>query len=216
MSDRNSIHFAIGSTIHIFFRCLQQRVKLHGICHLDRADSWHQDSYNNNDEVVPTSTPTDIIGSENSEESNLSPNEMNILQLNDYCLIMIFELVSLADLVTLKRSCVRIQGIVDNFFKRYKFFDADKHIALDGKRNITLLKIRNILMDIGPYTEHLCISLHRFRQPGERILMMISRHCTVLKKLEIKDIASLNLTVRNCLKMISNSSEELTIIGFNP
>ncbi|XP_055629555.1 uncharacterized protein LOC129770625 isoform X2 [Toxorhynchites rutilus septentrionalis] len=155
-------------------RCLQQRNRMDQYCYTTKADSWHQDSYDDNYNTF------------NYNYSDKDPHVSNIQQLNDDCLTMIFKLVNLVDLVALKRTSTRFHGIVDNLFKRRKECDFNKE-ACDNSTTLTLLQTRDIFIELGPHVRQLYISLNSFTHPRARILKLISSYCKKLKILALNE-----------------------------
>lgn len=143
--------------------------------------------------VAPKASKTDpdtsstITKPESSEVNGSEPAGMDILQLNDDCLLLICDYLELMDLLALKKTCSRFESISCEVFKRYKILDFD--IDPCEKKYLTMLDAKNILMEIGSYIEHLFISRDRFLRPGVRILNLIPRYCPNLKDLDINDFA---------------------------
>ncbi|XP_065077990.1 uncharacterized protein LOC135701169 isoform X3 [Ochlerotatus camptorhynchus] len=130
-----------------------------------------------NTSAISKTKISDVNGSE--------PGSMNILQLNDDCLMLICDYLELMDLLALKKTCSRFETISCEVFKRYKMLDFD--IDPCEKKYLTMMDAKNILMEIGSYIEFLLISRDRFLRPGVRILNLIPRYCPNLKDLNIND-----------------------------
>ncbi|XP_055635128.1 uncharacterized protein LOC129775004 [Toxorhynchites rutilus septentrionalis] len=110
-------------------RCLQERIRLDQYCFVNKANSWLQDVYSDSHKEIDSTSTMECM-----------PNAMSIPKLNDDCLILIFKQVNLADLISLKRSSIRFQNIVDDLFKRYKYLYVDEHTH----KKLTLLEIRTL------------------------------------------------------------------------
>lgn len=159
------------------------------------------------DECTPGSSKTFSSSSKNSTEE---PEGTNILHLNDDCLMLIFERVNLMEHIALKRTCTRFQGIVDIIFKRHKYFDFNTEPC--DKICLTMLDTRDILTEVGPHIEHLCISPENFARAGVRILNLIPRNCLHLTELEIRGF-TMNPKVLKNLEVVFKSLRGLTLIA---
>ncbi|XP_055624150.1 uncharacterized protein LOC129767370 [Toxorhynchites rutilus septentrionalis] len=221
--------------------CLQQRRKLGRFCYVAKADSWHQEAYQEihskkenaknathttsdtkdstedkmtlsgerpSEDECPSGLSNTAEVCSNSTDSNEEAQGTNILQLNDDCLMLIFEQVDLMEHIALKRTCARFQGIAENILKRHKFFDFDLYEDIC----LTMLNTRDILTEVGPHIEHLNISPEPFARPGTRILNLIPRHCLHLSELEIRDF-TLNPKVLRNLEVVFRSLTALTLSG---
>ncbi|XP_055597439.1 uncharacterized protein LOC129747314 [Uranotaenia lowii] len=144
--------------------------------------------------VEPSSTADTAVVQENSEvtKEGCSPEVtgndsegMSVLQLNDDCLMLIFEHFELMDLISLRKTCSRFAEIAREMYKRYKILDLD--CEAPEKINLTMLDVKTILSEVGPFVDELHISMNRFNQPAVRILYLIPRHCVNLKDLNIDD-----------------------------
>uniref|UniRef100_A0A1Q3F0E4 Putative leucine-rich repeat protein n=1 Tax=Culex tarsalis TaxID=7177 RepID=A0A1Q3F0E4_CULTA len=195
--------------------CLQQKFKLHKQCYVAKADSWHQEAYKkkqaeeetgtaappcepccSTSTTAPTTTNTtsttatsEAAGAQradhNTSNASEEPEGFSILQLNDDCLMTIFSEVELLDLLALKKTCTRFEGVCCDLLKRQKKLDLDN--VCPKKTYLTMLDAKNILIELGPFAEHLIITRDTFARPGVRILYLIPKHCSNLKQLDIHD-----------------------------
>lgn len=216
-------------------KCILQKYKLRATCYIAKADSWHQEAFEKKqaeteaaangiaglstssvaDAAASTSGKNDTSSSATSggsSESSASgePGAMNILHLNDDCLIAIFGELDLTDLLTLKKTCTRFEVITYDILKRYKFFDFEMLFA--KKPYLTMLDAKNVLTELGSFVEHLSISQDTFNKPGTRILNLIPRHCPNLKQLEIQDFL-LKVTALKVLGSVFKKLEGLSMIS---
>lgn len=152
----------------------------------DAASSSGSGSAEGASNTSKTEPVTSTITEPESNGVNGSESDaMNILQLNDDCLIMICDYLELMDLLALKKTCSRFENISCEVFKRYKVLDFD--LDPSEKKYLTMLDAKNILTEIGGYIEHLFISRERFLKSGMRILHLIPRYCPNLTDLDIND-----------------------------
>lgn len=192
--------------------CLQQKFRLRNQCYVAKADSWHQDAYkkkqaeeesgstaappcepccSTSSATTTNTTSTAANGGESTggqQADQITGNAQegfNILQLNDDCLMTIFNEVDVLDLLALKKTCTRFEGVSCDLLKRHKKLDLDN--VCPKKTYLTMLDAKNILMELGPFAEHLIITRDTFARPGVRILNLIPKHCSNLKELDIHD-----------------------------
>lgn len=221
-------------------KCLQKKIILKKRCYVAPADSWHQEAYHKKmketEQGDKESKDLDAAGSSGTgaaegtsepsktaeadlnssvkadsvHSTDAEPEGMNILHLNDDCLLMICDYLELMDLLALKKSCSRMESITAETFKRYKILDFD--IDPMDKKYLTLLDAKNILTEIGPYVEHLFIARDRFLKPSVRILNLIPRYCPNLKELDINDFSIKPKTLSG-FDEVFKSLEGLTLVA---
>lgn len=220
--------------------CLQQKFKLRNQCYVAKADSWHQEAYikkqaeeesgipaaaQSGEPCCSTSTatatnPTSTTAGEsinsvradlNTSSTSDAPEGFNILQLNDDCLITIFNEVDLLDLVALKKTCARFEGVCCDLLKRHKKLDLDNVCSKTFGR-MTMLDAKRILMELGPFAEHLIITRDTFAKPGVRILNLIPKHCSNLKELDIHDF-TLTLNSLKSLESVFKALVSLRLVN---
>lgn len=149
-----------------------------------------------------------ITKTESNDVDGTETGDLNILQLNDDCLMVICDYLTLTDLLALKKTCSRFEIISCEAFKRYKILDFD--VDPCEKKYLTMMDAKNILMEIGPYIEYLLISRDRFLRPEVRILNLIPRYCPNLKDLDINDF-TLKSKILKGFDEIFKSLEGLTL-----
>lgn len=221
-------------------KCLQQKYKLRNHCYVAKADSWHQEAYmkkqaeEETGTVAPsepccstsattTNTTSTVTAAANSESTasaaaqNTSdaadastPDGFHILQLNDDCLMTIFSEVDLLDLLALKKTCTRFEGVTCDLLKRHKKLDLDR--VCPKKTFLTMLDAKNILTELGPFAEHLVITRDTFSRPGVRILNLIPKHCSNLKELDIHDFTLKQNSLKS-LEGVFKSLESLRLVN---
>lgn len=219
---------------------MQKKIILKKRCYVAPADSWHQEAYHKKmketEQGDKESKDLDAAGSSGTgaaegtsepsktaeadlnssvkadsvHSTDAEPEGMNILHLNDDCLLMICDYLELMDLLALKKSCSRMESITAETFKRYKILDFD--IDPMDKKYLTLLDAKNILTEIGPYVEHLFIARDRFLKPSVRILNLIPRYCPNLKELDINDFSIKPKTLSG-FDEVFKSLEGLTLVA---
>lgn len=175
---------------------------------LTQAEASSSETALNNPEKTEMKEGTSHTASADSEAH--SPMGTNILQLNDDCLMLIFQQLDLAQLITLKNTCTRFEMIARDMFKRFKSINFSSHIY--SKAYITMLDAKNILTEVGPYVENLNIAREDFLRPGVRTLTLIPRYCTSLKTLCIKDF-TLNPKTLKSLASVFGALQELSLIA---
>uniref|UniRef100_A0A8D8ESK6 F-box/LRR-repeat protein 2 n=2 Tax=Culex pipiens TaxID=7175 RepID=A0A8D8ESK6_CULPI len=215
--------------------CLQQKFKLRNQCYIAKADSWHQEAYikkqaeeESGSSAAPPAEPccssaptttntTSTVTSDggqpadhNSSNASETPEGFTILQLNDDCLMTIFSEVDLLDLLALKKTCTRFEGVCCDLLKRHKKLDLDN--VCPKKTYLTMLDAKNILMELGPFAEHLIITRDTFAKPGVRILYLIPKHCSNLKELDIHDF-TLKPNALKALEGVFKTLESLRLVN---
>ncbi|XP_053685269.1 uncharacterized protein LOC128734897 [Sabethes cyaneus] len=242
-------------------RCLRNKSKLNNICFIAKADSWHQDAYQEklqmdmghdkkqgkkkacrlngctssfngeeNEEAGPSACSSTANTSENCDSEKCSNTNidassvesgkdnlaeeagrtsMNILQMNDDCLMLIFGQLDLMDLISLEKTCDRFGSIVNDIYKRYKKFDFDDE--LQNKAYLTMLDAKTVLTEVGSFMRSLSISQNRFLQPGLRVLKLIPRFCLNLTELEIRDFTLNPITIQS-LESVFKNLEALSLV----
>ncbi|XP_058832873.1 uncharacterized protein LOC131690834 isoform X2 [Topomyia yanbarensis] len=173
------------------------------------APTCTSDTCNQDQEPMANKVDTNAKTSRESLPNRVESEEMNILHLNDDCLMMIFDQLDLQDLIALRKTCSRFDGIACNIFKRYKLFDFD--IELIEKKYLTMLDAKTLLSEVGSFIHHLSIARDRFSKPGARILNLIPRHCPNLTELEIHDFKLTPKALKN-LEVVFKSLVGLTLI----
>lgn len=215
-------------------KCLQQKFKLRQYCYVAKADSWHQEAYQKKqaeDGATPSepccstsaaatttnTTSTVTAGGGHQPDPNASdgaseaaPEGFHILHLNDDCLMTIFAEVDLLDLLALKKTCTRFEGVTCDLLKRHKKLDLDR--VCPKKTYLTMLDAKNILTELGPFAEHLVITRDTFSRPGVRILNLIPKHCSNLKELDIHDFTLKQNSLKS-LEGVFKSLESLRLIN---
>lgn len=156
------------------------------------------------------SVDTANVDHRSSEPDEADPEAMHILQLNDDCLMLIFDQLDIMDLISLAKTCDRFSTIVDGIFKRYKSFDFDH--AMRDKTFLTMLDAKTVFTEVGSFMRSLSISQKRFLRPGLRILKSIPRFCSNLTELEIRDF-TLNSITLNILETVFKQLEGLSLIS---
>ncbi|XP_058833359.1 uncharacterized protein LOC131691174 [Topomyia yanbarensis] len=192
--------------------CLKQNSMLYEHCYIAMADSWHQESYKHQ---VSTESNANINAATSGENHPIATNsqQVDFLHLNDYCLMLIFEKLDCFDLIALKKTCCRFEGIACDILKpTISMLDFNKQLI--KKELVTLLDAKSLLTDVGLLVDHLSIDRTRFSKFGERILSRISRYCPNLTELSIHHFTLTSYTMRS-LAVVFKSLVGLSLINCN-
>ncbi|XP_058462556.1 uncharacterized protein LOC131437304 isoform X3 [Malaya genurostris] len=175
-----------------------------------KDDEWkaHLDTGTMCDSNQELAADSNAATSRESIFNDADSEQINILHLNDDCLMLIFDQLDLLDLIALKKTCCRFQGIACNLFKRYKLLDLD--MELTEKKYLTMLDVKTLLSEVGSFVHHLCITRDRFIKPCVRMLNLIHRHCPNLTDLTIHDFKLTSKTLHS-LNVVFQSLEGLTL-----
>ncbi|XP_055530252.1 uncharacterized protein LOC129721561 isoform X2 [Wyeomyia smithii] len=163
-------------------------------------------------ETLDSKKPADTTNDDTEEIANeeVEPETFNILQLDDDCLMLIFDQLEIMDLISLEKTCDRFGSVVHDIYKRYKVFDFDH--ALTDKAFLTMLDAKTVLTEVGAFMRSLSISQKRFLRPGLRVLKLIPRCCSNLTELEIRDFTLNSITLNN-LEAVFKNLEGLSLIN---
>lgn len=170
------------------------------------ADSWHQpvtittedgveidgahtSSHMANDGAAGTSATATASGSGAESAAKSASDRLNMLDLNDDCLLHIFGMLNCIDLSAVDQTCTRFQRVAGDVFRK-------KHTAINltvtnlpgwsniGASQLTLLQIRSLFMAFGSKIEKLQVTAVSFKQENRyRVLDLIIRSCTALRTL---------------------------------
>lgn len=167
------------------------------------ADSWHQPKTQINDNNSQAGAADSVNASNCSNQSN-DTDLLNILDLNDDCLLHIFNFLNCIDLSAVNQTCVRFQNVSSDVFR-------SKHTAVNttmldtpGWSNIktntlTLQQIRSLIVSFGSQIQKLQVAAVSFKQDNRyRVLDLIVRSCTSLKSLYLTGFhIKVNLLISN-------------------
>lgn len=143
------------------------------------ADSWHQ----------PLTKADDIDSQANAPSDSNNTDLLNILDLNDDCLLHIFNLLNCIDLSAVDQTCVRFQRVAGYVFRK-------KHTAINttmidlpewsnvSTKMLTLQQIRNLSISYGSQIQKLQVAAVSFQKQLRHLALdLIIRNCTSLKAL---------------------------------
>lgn len=147
------------------------------------ADSWHQPNSTEDNNTQNDSS----IDSDSSE--TMESRTVQMLDLNDDCLIDVFSYLNFNDLVSVNQTCIRFQPLSEHVFRK-------KHTAINltdtpiddysnvDESSFTLLQIRNLFVSFGPQIQKLKVASNSFKQENRyRVLDLLIRSCTSLRVL---------------------------------
>ncbi|XP_004517475.1 uncharacterized protein LOC101457294 [Ceratitis capitata] len=129
---------------------------------------------------------------------------LNILKLPEYCIEAILEQMKPGDQIRLSRTHKGFRYIFEAFCRReIKKFD------LDEMRTMTLWEIRDFLEITGKYLVKISGSInHKFR---EEIVDLLSKHCTNLKSVTLKDMIGMKAECLNNFLRLLPDLQELNV-----
>lgn len=145
------------------------------------ADSWHQ----------PASSENNLAQADSSQEgeSEGQSSQLHIYDLNDDCLIEVFNYLNCIDLSACDQTSVRFSHIANEVFRK-------KHTAINltdttlsgysnvGMNQLTLLQIRNLFVSFGSQIQKLKVASMSFKEENRyRVLDLIIRSCNRLRVL---------------------------------
>lgn len=145
------------------------------------ADSWHQPDFKDMDE----------LGWNEAVEQDEAGT---ILRLNDDCLLKIFEYLPMTDLIQAEKACWRFRSIAELIYKSYKVFDSDDYDMC------SLVCLRNVLYNIGPYVQSLKANFRFNSTRNGQLLRFAALYCTDLKVLQLCGI-EVTYKIRNIHNM---------------
>ncbi|GAB0089891.1 hypothetical protein DMENIID0001_045140 [Sergentomyia squamirostris] len=155
---------------------------------------------------------------------------MNILEVNDDCLLHVMSFCTIRDLLTLEQVCGRFGNLVFTSYKRYHILDSihlenNFTIVENGRRwAMSYTSMCNILLRVGPYVkililtikycpavEHLIVSgeYYHFGQLGQYIY---DRIFPSVKTLKIVKFRNLRENLKPILREV-NRLEKLSLIN---
>lgn len=171
------------------------------------ADSWHQpvtlttedgvqidgaQTSSSMTDASTTKTTTRAAAASSSSWATATADnsdQLNMLDLNDDCLLHIFGMLNCIDLSAVDQTCTRFQKVAGDVFRK-------KHTAINltvtslpswsniGASQLTLLQIRRLFMAFGSKIEKLQVTAVSFKQENRyRVLDLIIRSCTALRTL---------------------------------
>lgn len=134
----------------------------------------------------------------------------NILILNDYCWFEIFEKLRIIDWCALRGTCKRLRSIADCCFekklkKNFEFNAA--HILDDQYGMLSLEEGQRFMQNFGQFLTNLVLHLENFVPFGidfNKIIEMVSTHCTSLKSLKLVKMEFSDETIVKCDRLFSN------------
>lgn len=149
------------------------------------ADSWHQP-------ITPVENKIDVPGLLLKREIVTTKSSLTkeLHDLNDYCLMELFDYLNVIDLGAMAQTCVRFQYIAQNVFRtKHGKLDFDDVVLIktdDSQMPLTLYKTRNILKSFGQYINTINISAQQFLTKDKgRITDMVLRFCPNLQSLRL-------------------------------
>lgn len=169
------------------------------------ADSWHQPDSKDEETKIKNENKSDKSNSTNeNNDKTVNPNEheasassasitppesiqfkclynggLTLDQLNDDCLMEIFSKLTFYDLCIIHCAAKRFQPLTEKIFrKNYSKINLQDGDLL-GIDEMTLYKLRTILMGCGQFVETLVVNTNKFPpSQGLRALDLIIRMCT--------------------------------------
>lgn len=104
---------------------------------------------------------------------------LNLLQLNDDCLLEIFSYLDLTHLIVVDQVCLKLKGIAERIYRQYHSYE----IYIRTEANLS----GEILPRIGPYLDSLFFSCGYLIVPTT-IIRHIVKNCTKLSRLKLQYI----------------------------
>lgn len=187
------------------------------------ADSWHQPAvfeiYQTNSDAGETAHSSNSLS---ARETNTNGSQVNptvsgttISELNDDCLIEIFNNLSIVDLCAVGATCIRFNQITQAVFARdhrsIDFGQAKQEKHKSSKLicdRLTLHETRNLLLHFGHVINQIHVDSSAFKTKNlHRIFDLIVRHCPNLNVLSINDVYLKNSTIMRCRTLFNGLSE---------
>lgn len=114
------------------------------------------------------------------------PSQRKFLELNDHCLLEVFEFLPLADLCNIAETCVRLKDRAQYFF-RLKHRDLNMKLLARNDQKITMPQVRSLFYNFGD----LITTLHASRKEfvfdlprydsfkgQHKLLSLMSKYCS--------------------------------------